>query len=315
MELIVNDLSIHGQFLHVSAFREAFKQILKARNLARRIGKELVSHREFVCRHISPTTTVFEAIQTFNRDEKRAILGWLTRQGPFWEDRPAHSVEEWFECRGELVTETVLAEAAYANHLGFDYRTVSLSPSDWTLSPISVLWKSNSPIEVEIHNYWELRSLISALEQQERPLDSWSALETISRQRFDMLSFTQDCFTTMGSYPFAKSAAMRIFSRLKVLNLLAMSIDESGHRTTEGHRLYREYFTGDNAFFSDSSDSEKIKFRENLTFQHPEKSDQVVVCGWHGKVHRPPFRIHFCWPFQNSSKFHVVHVGRKLTTR
>ena len=315
MELIFNDLSIHEQFDHVSAFRAAIEHLMKKRNLAREFGLELFCHKETVNRRINPTTTVFEAIRNFPLEEKRVVLGWLIRQGPFWEDIPKHSVDEWFESQWEVVTGSALAEAAFGTYIGIDSSTVSLNHSDWTYSPIQVTWEKELSLKIEVQNYWDLSRFRTALERFESPVDSWEDLEKRSRQRFEMLSFTPDCFNPMSRFPFALSAAKRILSRLDVLNRLAKTVDETGKRTGEGHRLYDENFTGGNSKFSDSSDTEKNEFRRNLTFQHPEKPNKTIMCGWHGKVRNPPYRIHFCWPLQIGGQFHIVHVGWKLTTR
>lgn len=315
MELFFNDLSIHEQFRHVSGFREAMQHLMKERSLTRKFGLELVSHRETVNRRINPTTTVFEAIQQFSLEEKRVVLGWLMRQGPFWDDNPEHNSDECFESGEELVTGSAIAEAALGTHIGLDCRTVSLSPSNWTFSVIPVLWEKGPSFEIRLRNYWEIPSLRSDLEGHVGFLVSWDELERVSRKRFEMLSFTRDCFSNVGKFPFALSAAKQILRRLDVLDRLASSVDDSGGRSVVGQRLYAEHFTGGNAMFSDSSDTEKSKFRKKLTFPHPEKRGQTALCGWHGKVNNPPFRMHFCWPFQRGGRFHVVYIGWKLTAR
>ena len=42
--------------------------------------------------------------------------------------------------------------------------------------------------------------------------------------------------------------------------------------------------TGDNALFSDSSDSEKHDFRKELTFPHPDNPKDSLFCTMHGKA-------------------------------
>ncbi len=64
-------------------------------------------------------------------------------------------------------------------------------------------------------------------------------------------------------------ALRRGVSRLNVINRLKQSFDTDGSLTKEGNEIYQLYFTGEKAWFSDSSDTEKQKFKEDLTFVHP----------------------------------------------
>ena len=92
MELLLNDLSLHGQFHDLPSFRTAVIQVMLLRNMARRYGRHLHSHRNIPNCRIGPEMSLHEALQRLPRDEKRSILAWLNRQGPFWEDQgPAQS--------------------------------------------------------------------------------------------------------------------------------------------------------------------------------------------------------------------------------
>ena len=64
MELILNDLSIHGQFHTVPEFREAVGRIISMRKVAQKFGRELYCHRNTTSRLIDPSTTVYEAYPT-----------------------------------------------------------------------------------------------------------------------------------------------------------------------------------------------------------------------------------------------------------
>ena len=95
----------------------------------------------------------------------------------------------------------------------------------------------------------------------------------------------------------------------------ARAFDATGARTTEGQRIYQDYFTGDNALFSDSSDDEKHRFREALTFPHPNERGNSLFCTWHGKVRHLTLRLHFSWPIESGEPVYVVYAGPKLTRR
>ena len=310
MELMLNELSIHEQFYSPTKLREAIGRIMTMRNIARRFGREVYCHRSALYRTVRPGTPL---LQLLSREQRSITMQWLTRQGPFWEDAPRHDPNEWFECNGDVVTEAGLAEAAYCSTIGMDRRMVSLVPSTWEYSPITVTWWRDDTTSTDIYvgNYWDPPILEADLRQADPAIESWSQLETVSRQRFRQLNFTADSFRHLDGQPFAPGAAIRILSRLDILDRLWAA----GRGSPEGRRLYEDHFTGDNAWFSDSSDTEKRNFTRELTFPSPDIRGESLFCTWHGKVNNPPYRIHFSWPVPPGSQLHVVYIGLKITRR
>ena len=283
------------------------------RRIAREHGRELHCNRNTLNRRINPSTSVFEALQIFTLDQKRNLLQWLTRQGPFWEDMPVHDPSQWLECSGEIVTETAAGEAAYCSTIGIDRRLVSLTPSAWDYSPIVVTMLSDAATVISVHNYWTPPELETALRGLERPVVSWDQLEAAARMRFRRLSFSANSFLPLKGQPFVPGAASRILSRMAVLDSLMGAVDDSGNRTPEGHRLYQDHCTGDKAGFSGSSATEKREFEKELTFPHPDGSGHFLFCTWHAKINHPPFRIHFAWPERTRAPLYVVYIGLKIT--
>ena len=315
MELLLNDLSLHGQFADVTEFRSAIHRVMSLRQLAGSFGRELHSHRNIVNSHISPTMSLHDALQTFPQSEKRSLLQWLMRLGPFWEDTAEHKPDQWMECGGEIVTESAVGEAAYCQFVGVNRSLVSFAPSRWKFAPITVRIVSDTENEVTAPNYWQATELEAALRKAEPPVASWAQLESVSRKTFRRLTFSADSFSYLDGQPFAPGSAARIRSRLGVLDQLMGSVDASGQRTTLGHQLYRSHFTGDRAWFSDSSDTEKREFARELTFPNPQSAGGALFCTWHGKIGNPPFRIHFAWPKSPGEPLCVVYVGLKITRR
>ena len=311
MDLILNDLSIHQQFHDLTLFRQAIHRLMGLRQIALGFRRDLYCHRGTVNRLINPTTSVFQGLQSFSREQKLALLVWLGRQGPFWEDALEHDPNEVFECQDDIVTDTGVGEAAYRNTIGMDCRMVSLVPSVWDYAPIVVKWLADSTTEIQVHNYWDSPELEAALKLAESPIETWEQLETASRLRFDRLVFVSDSFHDLYGRPFAPGAAQRILTRLETLNRLMCEVDESGHWTPEGQRLYENHFTGERARFSDSSETEKHTFRQKLTFRDPDGNP--LFCPWHGKVNHPPFRIHFSWPILPGGRLYIVYLGWKIT--
>ncbi len=286
------------------------------RIISRKFGRELHCHRNTVNRMVNPTTSVFRQLQTFSREEKVALLVWLTQQGPFWEDIPEHDPNEWFECNGELVNDTALAEVAYCSMTGIERAVVSLIPSEWDFSPITVTkGEVDTRNDIEISNFRQPSDLESALQVVEPPISTWVELEAVSRHRFQRLTFAEDSFKDLDGRPFSVSAVNGIVSRLDLLNRFVESLSGVGRWTPESRKLYENHFTGKRAVFSDSSDPEKRDFRSQLTFRHPTQPDKYLFCTWHGKVSRDLLRVHFSWPVSDDGRLYVVYVGRKITTR
>lgn len=317
MELLVNDLSVQAQFQDISAFRESIGRVMAMRNLARRFGRELQCHRNLVNRQVTQALSMYQAIQTFTVDQKRALLQWLTQRGPFWEDTQVHGPNDYLECNDKLVTDHAVGEAAYCCLQGIERHLVSLIPSSWRFSPVLVTWMVDSGAmrSVEVGNHWDSEELEAVLQDAPVPIASWKQLQTFAIARFPNITFSPDAVEGLLGHPFAYGAALRVLSLLDTLDRLKCCFDQHGQRTPEGHRLYRDRFTGLNAWFSDSSDSEKNEFQSELTFRHPGVAGQFLFCTWHGKVNTPPLRVHFSWPVRADEPLYVVYVGPKITKR
>ena len=318
MELLTNDLSIDGQFHDLGAFRVALRRVMNIRNRAQKYGRELHCHRNISNAQVTRSMSLPQAIRSLTRDEQRSVMQWLTRRGPFWEDERLHGEDDWLECRGEVVTDTAIGEAAYRCLNRTETSLVSLIPSSWEFSPALVEWhKSDEKLErIEVVNYWDVNTLETALRAAPLQITSWEMLADISKARCTELIFSLDCFNPLKGYPIVPKAIQDILNRLEVLNQLKICFDTEGKRTNEGHRLYQKYFTGDQAWFSDSSATEKNKLRQKLTFSHPTRVGESLFCPWHGKVNfHPPLRIHFSWPVTAVDPLYIVYVGPKLTRR
>lgn len=316
MELIFNELSIHGQFHDIAAFRDAIGRVMSIRQIARRFGRELQCHRNVVNVNIAPDTAMPAAVGRLNIESRRALMQWLTHYGPFWEDARQHGDDDWLEYNGKIVTDTAVGEAAYCLFYAIDRALVSMNPSSWLLSHLTVDWYENGYVRsVDVPNYWDADQLTEALASSPAPLETWEDLAVVARSRYPDLTFSADSFEPLRGHPFGRGTANRLLSRLATLHELKSRFDNRGARTPEGHSIYEKHFTGDKAWFSDSSDSEKSAFRNSLMFPHPAKPGEFLFCTWHGKVRTPQLRIHFSWPIQAGEPLYVVYVGPKITKR
>ena len=313
MELILNDLSIQEQYYDSTDFRDALKRIFGMQRVARQFGRDVHCHRNTVNRLINPSTSVFEAIQSFTQDEKRSLLSWLTRYGPFWEDVALHGPDDWIECDNEIVTDTALGEAAYCSTVGIDRRLVGLTPSTWDRTPVTVTMLDHPPVVIEVDNYWTAPELEFALGRAESPITSWHQLEKVSISQFQRLKFSRDAFHPLRGLPFSQTAAVYIRSRLHTLDHVMECRDVFGNFTPEAKPILDAHLTRGSAEFSDSSTDEKRKFRNELSFPHPDIPGEFLDCTWHGKVKPLLIRLHFRWPVPPGNDLYVVYVGRKIT--
>lgn len=323
MELLVNDLSLHGQFEDIDTFRRSIARMLAIRKIAQRFGRALHCHRSMAHAKITKTMTMPQAVQCLSLDERRILLHWITQNGPFWEDARNHGGADWLEWNGEIVTDTALGEAGWCQLNSISRELVSFLPSNWKLSPISVKWviASGNVKTVDIQNYWEPSLLERVLQSAPVPVASWAQLENQVRAKCTNLTFSHNSFLPLEGHPFGTSPAFRILFILETLNQLKSCFDQDGRRTPEGHKIYQDFFTGKKGdggrgpLFTDSSETEKTQFQAELTFIDPSNPGKELFCPWHGKVQTPQLRVHFSYPVRVDSPLYIMYVGPKITKR
>jgi len=287
------------------------------RELARQYGKEIQCHRNVAYAQVTPRLDMQSAVQTLSASQRSAVMQWLQRTGPFWEDFRQHSgQDDLLEYAGQVVTDTAVGEAAYCLAHGVERSLVSLDPSRWLISPVPIIWHEGAfQRAIQVPNYWIYADVKAALEAAPVLLKSWKNLEVVAKTRCPDLTFAGNSFEPLEGHPFGEGTAERLLVILNVLQELKNCFNERGERTPEGHALYQKHFTGEKAWFSDSTDGEKSKFESGLTFPDPINSGKWLFCTWHGKVKTPQLRIHFTWPVRANEPLCIVYVGPKITKR
>ena len=288
------------------------------RNVARRFGWDMHCNRQLANAEPIPNMPMQQAVQQLKANERRALIVWLTHGGPFWDKLRQHGADDWLECRGEVVTDSAVGEAAYRTLHGVGCGLASATPSDWDFSPIKVLWRREEGLDdrsVALENWRDAAALEKILQDAVPPIRSWTDLRGFTTVQFRSLTFADRCFEPLAGVPFAKSTAQRILALLDILDRFSRAFDADGARTPEGDQIYQDYFTGKKALFSDSSDSEKRDFRNEFTFPHPGNPGKSLFCTWHGKERHLTFRLHFSWPIRSGEPVYIVYVGPKLTKR
>lgn len=318
MELLLNDLSLHGQFHSARDFEESIGRVMEMREIAGRFGRKLHCHRNLVNAQVTPELRMPQVVGGLAADKGRALMGWLTKHGPFIEDIREHGDGDYLLAYGnEDVTDTAVGEAAYCRFHGVDRRLVSIAPSTWNFSPVPVDWHNGGSKSVDVENYWERNALQRGLESAPAPMRTWRDLEGVVRTRYAALTFSDDAFEHIRPHPFVQNAAERIIQILGVLYDLKHSFDAQGRLTNEGQALYRNHFIGDKAWFTDSADAEKAEFKKELTFRNPSNPKEDLFCPWHGKVKNTnvPIRVHYHWRIRADEPVCVVYVGTKIATK
>lgn len=318
MDLLINDLSVHEQFHDLRSFRDAFARLMAIREVARRFRRDVYPHRGLLSAKAMPDMPMQQVLQGLPQDERRAVMRWLTRGGPFWDDPRQHDPGDYLECQGEVVTDSAVGEAAYRRMYGIDCGLVSFTPSkNWNHTPVAVTWRREAEgLEdrcASLDNWWDADTLKDGLRAAQGPLSSWGDLQQVSASRFEHLVFAEDCFEPLDGVPFASSAAESFLVLLDVLDrrVRARAAPAS---SSEAQQIQRDFFTGGNALFSDSSQTEKNQFRNKLTFRHP-RDGTPLFCPWHGKVRHMTLRLHYDWSGGASDPVYVVYAGPKLTRR
>ena len=319
MEFFANDRSLHRQFHDLATFRSALTRLIGMRDVALSFKHSVHCHRMLVNAEPIRGMPMQQAVQRLGNNERRALMTWLTQHGPFWDDFRRHRADDYLECGGEIVTDTGVGEAAYRILQGVECALFSTTPSDWDYTPVEVLWNREAEgldnRNAALRNWRNAAALQEWLQDAAPPILSWADLGDFQKKRFSRLKFAERCFEPLAGVPYAKASADRIVALLTILDRFANAFDASGSRTLEGSRIYKDYFTGENALFSDSSSSEKHRFLTELTFPHPDKPHETLFCTWHGKVRHLMLRVHFSWPVRADESVYIVYVGPKLTRR
>jgi len=312
---LFNDASLHGQFAAPAQFFGALGVIFRMRNAMQRAGFQLEVNRHLAERCPIGALTFREVINRItNPQNKRQVLTWLDRDGPFWDEPPIHSGNEYFECKGELVTNTALAEACNLITLLADTSVVSLNPSNFSINPIEVYWRARAEGDLsrKIQNFFSEPPLAKHLAQIEKPPASWLQVMDWVKANCSSLLLSPEILSQVPPtfYPNAAQRAQELFKSLNDINLALQTGNAA--RFQELRRLWME---GEKAVITDSSDGEKAEFAAELNFRHP-LNGRIIACTWHAKIKIHQIRIHFEWPKQNvQDALFIGYFGPKLTKR
>ena len=163
-----------------------------------------------------------EAVKVLRLEERRAVMGWLSQRGPFWDDDRLHDAGDWYECAGDVVTDSAVGEAAHCLLHGIDRGLLSLAPSNFEFDPVEVdrVFGDGSRKRADISNHWEPATFENFLTAAPPALTSWTVLANHATSRFTMLSFAGNAFEPLRGQPFKQGVAERVLVLLDALQRL-----------------------------------------------------------------------------------------------
>lgn len=312
--ILFNDASLHGQFGAPEPFRESLRTLWEIRSFLVGKGLHLKVCRSVRGRKVTQSQTFYDFLGSMPREIKTRVLLWLDRDGPFWDDNRGHSEDEYFECCGELVTDTGAAEAAFLRAEGAAAWLFSINPSQFLANPLAVQWcgRPGGDLVVEISNGWTLEHAEQCASAFERPLRSWSDLLDWARRECLHLELSTKIAEQLPTH-FIPNVANRSKVLLGALNQIIGFLKAGNDQ--EFNKMCADWMQGERARFSPSSASELNEFSKELTFLHPRNGEKVL-CSWHGKIQTPQYRIHFEWPLpEGEEQLFVAYIGPKITKR
>ena len=253
------------------------------------------------------------AAQKLPHDMRIQLLSWINKYGPFIEDDRIAIFEDLFFFENEDVTELGIGEAA--RRIRAKINTATLSPTGNLSSRFGgdeldvVHGLLENPIaRISVPNYTDINRLVKILAGLVPAPKNWGELLEVCRSRFDLLHIGPNCDKTIARFPYIPAAGRRIISLLGILQQIMTETDSAGRLSQTGLELHKNYFTGEEACFSDESESRRNQPKK-FTFPDPDGGNNFV-CFWHGKVRTAAIRIYFDWPVEpGKRRIRIVYIG------
>ena len=335
MYFYFNERSIHEQFRDAKSFMKALRPVNAMLKIIPKYScKFHFSPKIKECRPM-PDASLNEVRKRVTKDERdeRMVLLQLFTNNPYQDkyQESQHGDGDRLECQDTQgnthdVTNAENAGIGAATRRNLDTGLtglISLTSPNWNDSRIRVTRKKEGRDDrcVDIENWLDATELecMLALRWPEKLVAQWTTWTELSNHLVNLykyLEFSEDCFKPLiKRKSYSQVSAKRVCSLLGKLNFYKNSIDKTGSRTGKTLETYNLYFRGGSgATFFDSSDTDKRKFRNELTFRHPGGSGKLF-CPWHGRENSEHLRVHFSWPIQAGKPVYVVYAGPKITTK
>lgn len=321
MRWYLNDLSLQGQFNVVQDFEDLIRAILASRARITSLRSNLWTTKTLRERLVSPTLSVRDAIQrSKDIDFRRAVLGWLDKNGPFTEDDRFAEADDYFEYEMIDVTESGLGEAARRARVRQPVATFSFAGGavrfDFTPLYVDHGLDEDRLGRYAIENFWSIGQLIASAYGASRLPTSWKELVEAARERFPRLVLPDSLYEDdrVAREPFDAAIRDRALSLLGLLDSYMSDRLPNGAEGPLAQQVIKDYFVGDRALFSGESVTNQREFRKELTFADSSTPGGTIFAHWHGKISHRFFRVHFEWPVPTGATvLKVTYLGPKIT--
>lgn len=319
MRWYLNDSSLQGQFATERAFVDEIAELAKLKMQLPVSGSQLYCTNKLSLTEVTRGASCNEAIVRAARvDERRLILSWIAKSGPFLEDDRMPEEEDYFEFEGLDVTDHGLGEAARREKNGDDSGVFSFTGGKINFEKTPLVVQHGIPGDIlghlDISNVWAVPQLEGRIREISAEPQNWRELLQVCRSRFELLIIPDSIQERIERETFYPVVARRTLALLETLQRIVSGRSAEGSLDEKALSLWNQHSQGDKAWFTDESDGNKRKFKNEMTFPDPENPANRLFCPWHGKIKTPQFRIHFEWPVPpGQSRLKILYIGPKIT--
>lgn len=320
MRAYVNELALAQACAAASPPHGPLQELLEARRRYEGLKRALFCARAMPQVEVRDGLSLGGVGRQLPRDDRNRLFGWTDKQGPFIDDDRQAVEPDAFWFGDDEVTEGGLGEAArrcLSSQPAAAFSPIHQTTSRFAENPLAVihgLIPDEVIARVQVPNYVDAATLAEATQAAEPEPKTWTDALAQARQRFDRLLIGRHCDSTLSRHPFNLSQSRRVFQLLGVLQVIMQEMDDGGQLSDEGKLLRQEHFVGEEAWFSDESETRKRRKRslERFTFPDPAGGESLT-CFWHGKIGHGAFRMHFEWPPEKpAGRLRVVYIGPHL---
>lgn len=317
MEWILNNLSLEKKFCNVNEFLGCMDSFLKCKFSHALLNSGVLCPRDIGGVEVVESISFTKAVMSFApKDLKTQILSWVNKNGPFWPDDREVNENDYFQYEEIDVTDMGLGECARRTIVEKNVCSFSLG-SSFNTTPLSVSHGlEEEPLGLyDIDNIWLLDELLKSADATIPPPSCWkTALEHL-KQKNSRLIFSTSLYEQISELPYSSTVLDRALELCRVLECYLKSRDENGEMTDESHEIIKCHFHGDKAWFSDETDADIRKFKQELTFVD-SRDDSKKVYSFHGKIKTPQVRMYFEWPIPpDQNDIQILYFGPKITKK
>lgn len=315
MQWIINDNSLSNQYLSKEDFFRDISQLIELKTKVPLLNQRLYCSRTIGNRLVFNNECFSSLIlKQANKNIKQQVLSWISKRGPFWDDIRTEQNDDYYEHRDTDVTDAGLGECARMICAGKEVSSYSFN-GDYNRTPLTIHHGIDGDRlgEYPIDNLWDIQQLKNSIEQAQPEPKSWEEVLIDLARRFSSLNFSDNILNVLKPQPFSTCVYNRLLQLCDVLQEILDCRNTDGTYSQRTNELIAQHFSGNKAWFTDESETNKQAFKEALTFKHSDDPNELF-CSFHGKIKTPQFRMHFDWPIKaDSNEILIVYIGPKIT--